>query len=357
MIKIVRGNILKSNAMALVNTVNTIGVMGKGIAYQFRKAFPEMFQDYQSACKAGKINIGKMWVWKNPSLFGPKYIINFPTKEDWRNDSKIEDIEKGLQDLIKVINELNISSIAIPPLGCGNGKLEWEQVKELIIISINALSEVFVELYEPIDNIGFQPDQTIQIPSITLSISLIVQIIAQYTSLGYEVSLLEVQKLCFFLQEMGAPLKLNYTKGRYGPYADNLRHLLLKMENSYTIGFGDGSKNHPDTIIKLMPDAVNKAFAYLKENSKDIPQQTVTGLEKVRKLIYGFESPFGLELLSTCYWVITRENADLNDVISVVKRVQEWSPRKRELLKPEYIQKSMTRLKDFVPEVIQEAMV
>ena len=145
-----QGDILKSTVMALVNTVNTIGIMGKGIAYQFKKAYPEMFKDYQSACSTSEVQIGKMWVWKNPSIFGPQFIINFPTKKDWRNDSSIADIEKGLHDLVKIIKELNISSIAIPPLGCGNGKLEWEKVKELIINAVSPLNDVSIEIYEPL---------------------------------------------------------------------------------------------------------------------------------------------------------------------------------------------------------------
>jgi O-acetyl-ADP-ribose deacetylase (regulator of RNase III) len=150
MIQFKQEDIFKSNAMALVNTVNTVGVMGKGIAYQFKKAYPEMFKDYQSACSTSEVQIGKMWVWKNPSIFGTQYIINFPTKQDWRNDSRIEDVEKGLDDLVKVVKKLSISSIAIPPLGCGNGKLKWEIVKELIINAVSTLDDVSIEIYEPL---------------------------------------------------------------------------------------------------------------------------------------------------------------------------------------------------------------
>jgi len=349
-IHFVRGNVLKSNAMALVNTVNTVGIMGKGIAYQFKKAYPEMYKEYQSACKLGEVQIGKMWIWKNPSIFGPQYIINFPTKQDWRNDSRIEDVEKGLDDLVKVIKKLSISSIAIPPLGCGNGKLKWEIVKDLIINAVSPLNDVSIEIFEPISDIKFISDQTPQKVPITSSIALVVQIIAQYFSLGYEVSLLEVQKLCFFLQEMGAPLRLNYAKGKYGPYADNLRHLLLKMEGSYTLGFGDGSKINPDTIIDLTPDAASQANAYLNQNTNDIPQESLRALKLVRELIYGFESPFGLELLSTCYWVVKHEGTNINNIEQLIQQIHRWSPRKKELLKPEYIKKSISRLKDFIPE-------
>jgi len=133
MIRYVTGNILESNAQALVNTVNIVGVMGKGIALQFKKAFPNNFKAYAEACKSGEIDIGKLFVtWDSNVNSGEKIIINFPTKKDWRKPSEYTYVEDGLNDLIQVIETNQIKSIAIPPLGAGIGGLEWERVKKII---------------------------------------------------------------------------------------------------------------------------------------------------------------------------------------------------------------------------------
>lgn len=125
MIILKQGNLLEDEAEALVNTVNCVGVMGKGIALQFKLAFPEVFSEYEKACRREEVQPGKMHVVSTKLLFNPKYVINFPTKRHWKNKSRMEDIEAGLVDLIKVVKELEIKSIAIPPLGCGNGGLNW----------------------------------------------------------------------------------------------------------------------------------------------------------------------------------------------------------------------------------------
>ncbi len=132
MIRDAHGDLLSAEADALVNTVNTVGVMGKGIALQFKKAWPAMFRDYQAASKRGEIIPGRVHVWETGSLSGPRFIINFPTKRHWRAPSKLADIEAGLAHLADVIRARGITSIAIPPLGCGNGGLAWKDV-ELIV--------------------------------------------------------------------------------------------------------------------------------------------------------------------------------------------------------------------------------
>lgn len=149
MIETATGNLLEAPVEALVNAVNTVGVMGKGIALQFKKAFPENFKVYEKACKNGQLKLGEMLVVPVPQLTGTKYIINFPTKAHWRADSKIESIETGLPALIAEVKTRGIRSIAVPALGCGNGGLEWSQVKPLIVAAFSELPEVHVYLYEP----------------------------------------------------------------------------------------------------------------------------------------------------------------------------------------------------------------
>jgi O-acetyl-ADP-ribose deacetylase (regulator of RNase III) len=143
------GNLLDADVDALVNTVNTVGVMGKGIALQFRRAYPAMFEDYSRAVKQGAVQTGRMHLWETGLLAGPRFIINFPTKRHWRAGSKIEWIDAGLRDLVRTIEEYKIRSIALPPLGCGNGGLAWSDVKPLIVDALGALNDVDVLLFPP----------------------------------------------------------------------------------------------------------------------------------------------------------------------------------------------------------------
>src|ERR1700734_444546 len=144
-----KGNLLEANTQALVNTVNTVGVMGKGIALQFKNEFPNNFKEYLAACKAGDLQPGKLLVVKDMSPTGEKIIINFPTKTKWHLKSKYEYIEKGLEALVDVIKEYDIKSIALPPLGCGNGGLKWEKVKPLIEHYLGPLNGVNIQVFEP----------------------------------------------------------------------------------------------------------------------------------------------------------------------------------------------------------------
>jgi O-acetyl-ADP-ribose deacetylase (regulator of RNase III) len=150
MVQIARGNLLVAKVDALINTVNTKGIMGKGIALQFKQVFPAMFRDYEKACKAGEVRLGKMHVVDLGGLTGgPRWIINFPTKGHWRERSRLTDIEAGLDDLVATILRLGIRSVAIPPLGCGNGGLNWTDVRPRIEAAFTNLPDVNVLLFEP----------------------------------------------------------------------------------------------------------------------------------------------------------------------------------------------------------------
>jgi len=149
MLEFKQGNLLEEDAEALVNAVNCVGVMGKGIALQFKQAFPENFQQYKKACDAKEVQPGRMFTVPTGKLFNPKYIINFPTKRHWRDNSKIEDIQTGLKALVAEVQQLGITSIAIPALGCGNGGLDWLEVKPRIESAFVELPEVKVVVFEP----------------------------------------------------------------------------------------------------------------------------------------------------------------------------------------------------------------
>lgn len=338
------GNLLDAPVEALVNTVNTVGVMGKGIALQFKRAFPENFTAYERACKAGEVKPGKMFVFATHALHGPRYIINFPTKRHWRGSSRIEDIEAGLHALIAEIRRLGIRSIAVPPLGCGNGGLDWAEVRPRIEQAFAEVPEVQVLLFAPSStpSADKMPNRTAR-PRMTAATAATLGILGHYAQCDYRLTLLEVHKLVYFLKEAGELLpRTHFEKGPYGPYADSLRHVLNRLEGHYLSGFGDASRNHPDTPIALLPGAAEEAEAFLLTQP-----DTLTRFERLASLIDGFETPYGLELLATVHWIATREDATAkNDIAAAITGVRAWSPRKQKLFKEPHIRVSWQRLKD-----------
>lgn len=333
------GNLLAADVDALVNTVNTDGVMGKGLALQFKKAFPDNFAAYERACKAGEVAPGRMHIVRR--LASPRFIINFPTKKHWRNPSKIEFIRDGLVDLTLRVRELGIESIAIPPLGCGNGGLNWRDVKREILTAFADLPDVRVVLFEPSN----APPATEVIdrrakPSMSPGRAAVLALMGRYleTDYAYRLSLVEVQKLAYFLQEAGEALRLEYRAHHYGPYADDLRKVLRNMEGHYTVGVGDG-KNAPETPLELLPNALHSARSFLADRP-----QTLQRLDRVAKLIDGFETPFGMELLATVHWVMKHEAATQFE--DVVGRVHAWSDRKKSAMKPGHIGAAWLRLRE-----------
>ncbi|MGH9335854.1 MAG: macro domain-containing protein, partial [Vicinamibacteria bacterium] len=137
MIRFRTGNLLEAEAEALVNTVNTVGVMGKGVALMFKEACPENYREYRAACEKGEVRTGRMFVHPRSAVVGPKWIINFPTKGHWRGSSRIEWIREGLVDLRRVVKELGIRSLALPPLGAGQGGLDWTEVRQEIELALS----------------------------------------------------------------------------------------------------------------------------------------------------------------------------------------------------------------------------
>ena len=325
MIQYESGDILKKDAEALVNTVNCVGVMGRGIALQFKNAFPENFKAYAKACKEQTVQPGRMFVFKTGRLTNPHYIINFPTKRHWRDNSRIEDIESGLTALVETIREYNIQSIAIPPLGSGLGGLNWSDVKPRIVAALSPLNEVNVVIYEPL---GAPTSEKMahnrKIPKMTAGRAALIELMNRYLAglLDPFVTLLELHKLMYLMQEAGEPLRLHYQKGPYGPYAENLRHVLNAIEGHLVSGYADGG-DAPRKHLTLVPGAVEEASAFLKMHP-----ETRARSEKVGELVEGFESPFGLELLSTVYWIM--KNDPVNSVEDVIQNTYAWNEHKRQ---------------------------
>ena len=309
MIHFKTGDILNEDAEAVVNTVNCVGIMGRGIALQFKKSFPENFKAYTDACKRKEVQPGRMFVFEARQMTNPRYIINFPTKRHWRGASRMEDIESGLLSLVEEIKNRNIRSIAIPPLGSGLGGLDWSQVRPRIEDALEVFDDVRIIVYEP---------------NMTRSRAALVSLMHRYLAglLDPFVTLLEVHKLMYFMQNAGETLRLKYEKALYGPYAENLRHVLNEIEGHLVSGYADGG-DAPGKELELVPGALKDANKFLADKT-----ETQERLKKVFDLVKGFESPSGLELLSTVHWVASNESPKSFD--DVVTKTYEWNERKKE---------------------------
>jgi O-acetyl-ADP-ribose deacetylase (regulator of RNase III) len=324
MIRFKSGDILAEDAEALVNTVNCVGVMGRGIAQQFKKAFPENFRAYEMACQAGEVRPGRMFVHETGQLGNPRFIINFPTKRHWRGKSRIADIDAGLEALVAEIRERGIRSIAIPPLGSGLGGLDWKDVRPRIEEALAALADVQTTVFEPTG----APDArsmpaSRKVPRMTPGRAALVGLMNRYLAglLDPSVTLLEVHKLMYFMQEAGEPLRLAYVPAAYGPYAENLRHVLRDVEGHFISGYADGGDD-PYKELSLVPGAVDDASAFLEKHPA-----TLERFKRVAQLVEGFETPFGLELLSTVHWVAVKGAARSED--DVLDATYAWGERKR----------------------------
>lgn len=315
MVYLTQGNMLEADVEALVNTVNTEGVMGKGIALMFKEAFPENFREYDAACKLGEVKTGSIFVTELPLKLtgGPRWILNFPTKRHWRHRTRIEWIEEGLRDLRRVIAEKEIRSVAVPPLGCGAGGLRWHDVRPLIERVLGDLEGVEVQIYEPTSR--YQNVAKRQgVEKLTPARALVAELVRRYWVLGIQCSLLEIQKLTYFLDrvigELGMedPLRLKFEANRYGPYADRLRHLLDALDGSYLHCEKRISDATPRDTIWFEQSKKEHIDAYLKSEGKGY----LPALEKTSELIDGFESPLGMELLATVDWLLVHEKCEPN---------------------------------------------
>ena len=339
MIHYTTGNILESSAQALINTVNTVGVMGKGIALQFKKAYPNNFNAYQSACKQGDIAIGKLFITKDRNLnSGEKIIINFPTKNDWRKSSEYSFIEKGLDDLVQVVERQNIKSIALPPLGAGNGGLDWEKVKRIIEQKLSDL-HIEVVVYEPTNEIKeYLKKERVKL---TEARALLLYVLYDLVRNGEYVSEFSSEKVCYFLQKFGAEkyLKLRYQPNFYGPYSTKVRYLLNCLNGSYIMGYSDMNKK-PFEPLSLVADGYEDVKSYIENNAE------LTGIAtKTTRFLTGFYSDFALELLSSIDFIVSENNTFDKQVIT--QKLLEWNNRKRSMFSnQEYI--------DFTVDYLQQ---
>lgn len=337
MIQYITGNILDSNAQALVNTVNTMGVMGKGVALQFKKAYPNNYKAYEKACKNHELQVGKMFVTVDSNTTsGARTIINFPTKINWRNPSEYKYIEDGLENLVDIISHNQIKSIAIPPLGAGNGGLKWQKVKNIIEQKLEHLN-IDIYVYEP--TLQIQEHLIKERVKLTDARALLLYVLYDLVRNGEYVSEFSSEKVCYFLQKFGAKkfFKLQFEPNFYGPYSGKVRFVLNAINGSYLMGYSDMNKK-PFEPLTLVPDAYETVKNHVENNSEllEIANKTIVFLR-------GFYSDFALELLSSIDYISTQENTLDRDIIS--QGLEKWSDRKRTLFSnPKYLEVSIKHL-------------
>lgn len=329
--------------------------MGKGIALMFKETFPENFKVYEAACKSGDMQIGRMLVTERKDLMGPKWIINFPTKKHWRHPSKIEWIIDGLKDLKKVIAEMGIRSVALPPLGSGNGGLDWKDVRPMIEAALRSMPEVDFVVYEPTSKYQNVAKRA-GVEKLTPARALVAELVRRYWVLGIECTLLEIQKLAYLLERsiesLGIPntLDLQFAANRYGPFAARLTHLLDALDGSYLHCDKRLADAGPYDIIWFDDEKTDKVAAYLRTPEAKTYQ---SALEATTNLIDGFQSPLGMELLATVDWLLNRKSTSPS-VAAVRAALQKWpggpksAERKQRIFDDRLISLALQRL---VPDV------
>ena len=325
MIHYASGNLLESEAETLVNTVNTEGVMGKGIALQFKTQFPDNYHAYRKKCRENQLKIGQLFITKDTSLLsGQKTIINFPTKTQWRLPSRYEYISEGLKALRHYLLENKVKSIAIPPLGSGNGGLDWNRVKSMIE---HALSDVptTVFIFEPIRNGDIVEKIKPEKVNLTPARAMLLQVMNEIVVNDHDISEFAAEKIIYFLQRFGAEptYRIRFQPNFYGPYSGKAKHILYDLNGSYILGYSTKSQK-PFEELQLIEERQAEVTQFLQA-PKHAKYRAISG--NVSSFLEGFYSPFSLELLSTVDYIMNQYSLDTED--EVAGEIKNWSEHKR----------------------------
>lgn len=341
MIEYTIGNLLEANTEALVNTVNTVGVMGKGVALQFKEKYPVNYKQYAEACKTGEVKIGKMFVTRDTTLEGEKIIINFPTKTEFYRKSQYRFIEEGLQDLVRIIDQYQIKSVALPPLGCGYGGLKWEKVKALIEQYLSN-SAARIVVYEPNEHVKEILRKEAEKKDVTLTSAraMLLYGLFRYEQSGEMANVFAANKIAYFLQESGEPLRLNFVPYHYGPYDQRVEKVLYSLNGTYLTGLEQMSAK-PFEPLQLNYDKVEEVKEYVEKKLSTVQRER---LNSVFELISGFESSLALEVLSSIHFLLTQDRTLTTG--DLLEKIRSWNERKKELIEEEYVQLAVAHLND-----------
>ena len=345
MIKFVKGDLLSAPVEALVNTVNTVGVMGKGIALQFKERFPGNYAAYRNACRHGEVVVGKMFVSEERSMIDGvnKIIINFPTKKHWRSPSQLEYVEEGLVDLSRIIAAKNIKNIAIPPLGCGNGGLDWSVVKKMIETTLGVLDDVEILVYEPNESVKeILKAQDCKPVELTDAKAMLLYAMFYYESMGETISLFAANKLAYFYQRLGAKdfNRLRFEPYHYGPYCPGVSHLVHALGGQYLKGAEQMTEKAFEPL-ELQYDKLDQVSRHVK----GLPVDKLQCVKNLIRLIKGFESALAIEVLASVDYV--RKNHDEITLADTIQAVRQWNKRKHDLFKDEYMVIAYNRLEAY----------
>lgn len=334
-----QGDLFLDQSEAIVNTVNCVGVMGKGVALEFKRRWPENFKQYKKVCSAKQLTPGKVFIFDRGTLLdqgNPRYLVNFPTKNHWREKSKLSYIEEGLDDFIKQLIKLDIKSVALPPLGCGNGGLPWEEVRALIEEKLSSIEGIDFIVYGSKNSIA-KPEYEVQSHKMTYERAILIKTIGEFEKFfGGYLTRISLQKTVYFLQAMGLNYQVKFAKNEHGPYSENLKSAFKSMEAQ---GFIEGFEKHE---VQATPSAFAEAEEFLSSDSSEDNANAQKLIDRLALLIEGYESPYGMELLSSVHYLVhTEKKPSCNEV---VKAIQCWNDHKNNKFTPPSIEAAYKRL-------------
>lgn len=313
------GDMFQERAEAIVNTVNCVGVMGKGVALEFKRRWPENFKVYKRLCDKKQLRPGKVYVHQDGDMLtgGRRFLINFPTKDHWRAKSKMEFIDAGLDDFIDQVLKLQIKSVAMPPLGCGNGGLDWREVKALLTEKLTPLEDVDFVVFAPHEEMQSQAGGMKMTFERAVLLKAFNELAVYFDGCLTRITM---QKIAYFLQEIGVGFGLEFNRNEFGPYSAALRDAFESMERQGLIeGFTSDDR---ETVVSKA--GAELAEAYLRDGELDEANRMV---ERVSQLVDGYESPYGLELLSSVHFLAEHEKQ--RSVDCIVAALGQWDERKR----------------------------
>nr|WP_231727272.1 macro domain-containing protein [Kordiimonas lipolytica] len=307
---------------AIVNTVNCVGVMGKGVALEFKRRWPENFKAYKKLCDQKQLSPGHMFIYDNGGMLvesGPRYLINFPTKQHWRAKSKMSYISEGLDDFVIQVQKLGIKSVAVPPLGCGNGGLPWNDVRKVIESKLAGIDGVDFVVYAPKNHFSSPEYENIP-PKMTLARAALVKAVGDFeVFFGGHLTRISLQKIIYFLQALGVPFNLKFTRNTHGPYSESLNTILSEFERlNYISGFSKA-----EAEIQATRAAYSQADEFL---SSERDTSTNEIIQKLGLLIEGYESPFGMELLASVHYL--HEVEGIHRKAEIISAIKSWNDHK-----------------------------
>lgn len=334
--KILISDILQSKAQTLINTVNCVGIMGKGIALEFKKKFPEMYEDYLKKCERKEVKLGVPYLYK--TLFPPQ-IVNFPTKEHWRSVSRIGDIERGLSYLLSHYKEWGITSLAIPPLGCGNGQLEWREVGPLIYKYVNQM-DIPVEMYAPYGTppkeltaeflvrgegvVNHKSKQTVQ-SAVNPAWVALVEILRRIEEQPYHwpVGRTIFQKIAYVATEQGLPTGFMYQKGSFGPFCKELKNAQAKLINNNLI---QEERKGRMFVVKVGPN-----YGRTKKDFDSAFSKWSTLIEKTTDLFMRMNTDQAEIVATVMYTADSLKKQDKNrpTETQILESVMQWKQKRR----------------------------